>query len=69
MERIDVMTMPSSIKFASMLIFCACFIPSAMANEVPATLAGVKVVNALEAKKLLDEGVPLIDTRGAAEYA
>jgi rhodanese-related sulfurtransferase len=41
----------------------------AMAADTPATLAGVKVIAADEAKKLLDSGVPLIDTRVAAEYA
>ena len=41
----------------------------AIANETPATLAGVKVVSAEEAKKLQDAGVLLIDTRVAAEYA
>jgi rhodanese-related sulfurtransferase len=41
----------------------------AMASETPATLAGVKVVSAEEAKKLQDSGVVLIDTRVAAEYA
>ncbi|MFY7867071.1 rhodanese-like domain-containing protein [Roseateles sp.] len=42
---------------------------SAHANETPTSLAGVKVVNAAETKKLLDSGVPVIDTRVAAEYA
>jgi len=42
---------------------------AAYAGDVPATLAGVKVVTAEEAKKLQDSGVPLIDTRVAAEYA
>ena len=41
----------------------------AQANETPTALAGVKVVTAEEAKKLQDSGVPLIDTRVAAEYA
>ena len=41
----------------------------AVAAETPATLSGVKVVSAEEAKKLQDGGVPLIDTRVAAEYA
>jgi rhodanese-related sulfurtransferase len=40
-----------------------------LASESPATLAGVKVVNAEEVKKMLDAGVPVIDTRVAAEYA
>ena len=42
---------------------------AAWAGETPASLAGVKVVSAEEAKKLQDSGVPLIDTRVAAEYA
>lgn len=39
------------------------------ASETPATLAGAKVIQAEEAKKLLDAGVPFYDTRVAAEYA
>lgn len=42
---------------------------AALAAETPASLAGVKNVNAEEVKKLLDSGVPVIDTRVAAEYA
>ncbi len=42
---------------------------AAMAAETPAALPGVKVVNAEEVKKMLDSGVPVIDTRVAAEYA
>ncbi len=41
----------------------------AMAADTPTTLAGVNVVSAEEAKKALDSGVPMIDTRVAAEYA
>ncbi len=39
------------------------------AADTPATLVGVKLVTAEESKKLQDSGVPLIDTRVAAEYA
>jgi rhodanese-related sulfurtransferase len=39
------------------------------AAETPTTLAGVKTVSADEVKKMLDAGVPVIDTRVAAEYA
>jgi len=42
---------------------------SAVAAETPASLAGVKLVTAEEAKKMQDSGVPMIDTRVAAEYA
>jgi rhodanese-related sulfurtransferase len=41
----------------------------AWSAETPASLAGVKLVTAEEAKKLQDGGVPMIDTRVAAEYA
>ncbi|MEL4177247.1 rhodanese-like domain-containing protein [Roseateles sp. PN1] len=41
----------------------------ALAADTPATLAGVKLVSADEVKKMLDAGVPVIDTRVAAEYA
>ena len=40
-----------------------------LAAETPAALPGVKVVTAEEVKKMLDSGVPVIDTRVAAEYA
>jgi rhodanese-related sulfurtransferase len=39
------------------------------AADTPSTLAGVKTVTAEEVKKMLDTGVPVIDTRVAAEYA
>lgn len=41
----------------------------AAAADTPNSLAGVKLVTAVDAKKLQDGGVPLIDTRVAAEYA
>ncbi len=42
---------------------------AARAAETPPTLAGAKLVSAEEVKKMLDAGVPVIDTRIAAEYA
>lgn len=56
-----------SLPAAAVLSFCLAL--PAFANETPATLAGVKVVSADEVKKLLDAGVPVIDTRVAAEFA
>ena len=41
----------------------------ARASETPTTLAGAKIVGAEEVKKMLDSGVPVVDTRIAAEYA
>lgn len=50
-------------------LLCLGNLGPAHAAETPASLAGVKLVKAEEAKKLQDAGVPLIDTRVAAEYA
>jgi rhodanese-related sulfurtransferase len=42
---------------------------AASASETPASLPGVVVVTADEARKLIASGVPIIDTRVANEYA
>lgn len=42
---------------------------AAFAAETPASLAGVTVVSAEQARKLADTGVPIYDTRVANEYA
>jgi rhodanese-related sulfurtransferase len=39
------------------------------AADTPASLAGAALVTAEQAKKLVDSGVPIIDTRVANEYA
>lgn len=41
----------------------------AIAGDVPATLAGVTVVSAEQARRMADSGVPVIDTRVGNEYA
>lgn len=41
----------------------------ALANDVPPTLAGVTLVTAEQARKLIDAGTPAIDTRVGNEYA
>jgi rhodanese-related sulfurtransferase len=46
----------------------AFFAATAAAGETPAKLDGVKVISAEEAKRMLDRGVPVIDTRVAVEY-
>lgn len=56
-----------SLPAAALLSFCLAM--PAVANETPTSLAGVKVVSADEVKKLLEAGVPVIDTRVAAEFA
>lgn len=42
---------------------------SVLAEETPATLAGVKTISAEEVKKLMDSGTSVVDTRVAAEFA
>lgn len=59
----------NSMKWAAALLLTAGVAMPVLAADTPTTLAGVKVIAADEAKKLLDSGVPLIDTRVAAEYA
>lgn len=41
----------------------------AAAAETPANLAGVTVVSAEQARKMVEAGVPIVDTRVANEYA
>ncbi len=57
------------LKYCAVLMLGAGAAFPACATETPATLAGVKLVSADEAKKLQDGGVLLVDTRVAAEYA
>lgn len=45
------------------------FLSPSWAAETPASLQGAKVIQADEAKKLLDSGVPFFDTRVSAEHA
>ena len=57
------------VRLISTLALTVGMFTTASAAETPATLAGTKLVNAADVKKLLDSGVPVIDTRVAAEYA
>ena len=57
------------LKFISTLALSLGLVTAALAAETPATLAGTKLVSAAEVKKLQEGGVPVIDTRVAAEYA
>ena len=57
------------VKLALALAVAVPFAAPLQAAETPASLPGVKTVNAEEVKKMLDGGVPVIDTRVAAEYA
>jgi rhodanese-related sulfurtransferase len=57
------------VKLALALAVAVPFAAPLQAAETPASLPGVKTVSAEEVKKMLDGGVPVIDTRVAAEYA
>ena len=57
------------LKFGLSLVLAAGVAFPTMAANTPETLAGAKVVNAAEVKKLGDAGAALIDTRVAAENA
>ena len=52
---------------ASLLLLAAAGLASAA--ETPATLPGVTVITAEQARKLADSGVPMVDTRVANEFA
>lgn len=57
------------LKWAAALVLSIGATLPAAAAETPTSLAGIKLVSADEVKKMLDSGVPVIDTRGAAECA
>ena len=56
-------------RFAAGLLGTFAIAAAAWAADTPTTLSGVTVVGAEEAKKMVDKGVPIIDTRVASEYA
>lgn len=57
------------MQWAGMVVLGLGSLTATWATQTPATLAGVKLIGAEEAKKLLDAGVPFFDTRVSAEYA
>ena len=57
------------LKFLSALALSIGLAAPVLAAETPATLTGTTVVSAAEVNKMLSSGVPVIDTRVAAEYA
>jgi rhodanese-related sulfurtransferase len=59
----------ATLKLALAMALGGLMATNALAAETPASLAGVKSISAEEVKKMLDSGVPVIDTRVAAEYA
>jgi rhodanese-related sulfurtransferase len=59
---------PAWVRAAGALLLAAAA-AGASAAETPASLAGVTVVSAEQARKLADGGVPVIDTRVANEFA
>lgn len=57
------------IKGSVALSLGLCLGTAAWAASTPATLSGVKIISAEEAKKMQDGGTPMFDNRVAAEYA
>lgn len=57
------------LKLFTALAFSIGIATSSLAADTPATLKGATLVSAAEVKALLGKGVPVIDTRVAAEYA
>lgn len=60
------------LQFAARLVIVCCAALSgnfALASETPAALQGAKVVTADVVKKLLEQGVTVVDTRVANEFA
>lgn len=51
------------------LLLAACAGAAGAAADVPATLAGVTVVTAEQARRLVEAGTPIIDTRVGNEFA
>lgn len=54
---------------AAAVLLMGGLVPTAQANDTPATAPGVKVATVEEANKLQAAGAAVIDTRVAAEYA
>jgi rhodanese-related sulfurtransferase len=59
----------SYLKLFSALALSIGLAAPVLAAETPATLKGTTLVSAAEVNKLMSSGVPVIDTRVAAEYA
>lgn len=63
------MEVPTMKKFLAISLCSLIFSAHSFAADTPASLDGVKVVTADEAKDLMGKGVKLFDTRVATEYA
>lgn len=57
------------LKYLSAISLCMALSAPALAAETPTSLKGATLVSAAEVNKLMSSGVPVIDTRVAAEYA
>jgi len=61
---------PFHPKFTVLLFVLSLFQPAiANANETPADLPGAKISSAEQVKRMLDKGVPVVDTRVGNEFA
>jgi rhodanese-related sulfurtransferase len=61
---------PFLLKFTVLLfVLGLCQSPMANAEETPAAIPGAKISSAGEVKRMLDSGVPVVDTRVGNEFA
>ncbi len=51
------------------VVFGLCQVLNAISGETPADLPGAKIATAEQVKRLLDNGVPVVDTRVGNEFA
>jgi rhodanese-related sulfurtransferase len=68
MQRHEVSTINRFFRYAAIAV-CSAAATVAIAAETPSSLAGATLVTAEQAKKLVESGVPIVDTRVANEYA
>jgi rhodanese-related sulfurtransferase len=65
----NVMNKRTYLKWAAAFTLSAVLSAPVWASDTPATLAGTKLINAADVKKMIDSGVVVIDTRVASEFA
>ena len=64
------MQLPFLLKFTALLVVLGlCQSPMANAEQTPADIPGAKIVSAEQVKRMLDRGVPVVDTRVGNEFA
>ena len=64
------MRVPFLLKFTALLfVLSLCQASIASAEQTPADIPGAKILSAEQVKRMLDKGVPVVDTRVGNEFA